>query len=74
MYLEQFALIVDDYDQAIRFFVDVLGFELVEDLPSVTNDGRAKRWAVARPPGATSALLLAQADGEQQSRGPRPDR
>jgi catechol 2,3-dioxygenase-like lactoylglutathione lyase family enzyme len=34
MYLEQFALIVDDYDDAIRFFVDVLGFELVEDSPS----------------------------------------
>lgn len=68
MYLEQFALIVEDYDAAIWFFVDVLGFELVEDLPSVTNDGRAKRWVVVRPPGATSALLLAQADGERQLR------
>jgi catechol 2,3-dioxygenase-like lactoylglutathione lyase family enzyme len=67
MYLEQFALIVDDYDDAIRFFVDVLGFELVEDSPSVTNDGCPKRWVVVRPPGATSALLLAQADGERQS-------
>jgi catechol 2,3-dioxygenase-like lactoylglutathione lyase family enzyme len=68
MYLEQFALIVDDYDQAIRFFVDVLGFELIEDSPSVTNDGRPKRWVVVRPPGATTALLLAQADGAHQSR------
>ena len=67
MYLEQVALIVTDYDQAIRFFVDALGFELVEDSPSVTNDGRPKRWVVVRPPGATSALLLAQADGERQS-------
>lgn len=67
MYLEQFALIVDDYDRAIRFFVEVLGFELVEDSPSVTNEGRPKRWVVVRPPGATSALLLAQADGERQS-------
>ncbi len=67
MYLEQFALIVKDYDSAIQFFVDALGFELVQDLPSVTNDGRAKRWVVVRPPGATSALLLAQADGERQS-------
>lgn len=67
MYLEQFALIVDDYDRAIWFFVDVLGFELVEDSPSLTNDGRSKRWVVVRPPGATSALLLAQADGERQS-------
>lgn len=55
MYLEQFALIVEDYDSALRFFVDALGFELVEDSPSLTNDGRLKRWVVVRPPGATSA-------------------
>jgi catechol 2,3-dioxygenase-like lactoylglutathione lyase family enzyme len=67
MYLEQVALIVDDYDDAIRFFVDVIGFELVEDSPSLTNDGRPKRWVVVRPPGATTALLLARADGERQS-------
>ncbi|MGH2900336.1 MAG: VOC family protein, partial [Solirubrobacteraceae bacterium] len=67
MYLEQFALIVDDYDDAIRFFVDALGFELVEDSPSLTNDGRPKRWVVVRPPNATTALLLAQADGEAQA-------
>jgi catechol 2,3-dioxygenase-like lactoylglutathione lyase family enzyme len=68
MYLDQFALIVEDYDSAIRFFVDALGFELVEDSPSLTNDGRPKRWVVVRPPGATTALLLAQADGERQAR------
>ena len=68
MHLEQLALIVDDYDAAIRFYVDVLGFELVEDSPSLTNDGRAKRWVVVRPRGAETALLLAQADGERQQR------
>ena len=68
MDIEQIALIVDDYDDAIRFFVDALGFELVEDSPSLTNDGRPKRWVVVRPPGATTALLLAQADGERQRR------
>ena len=67
MNLEQFALIVDDYDRAIRFFVDALGFDLVEDSPSLAGDGRPKRWVVVRPPGATSSLLLAQADGERQS-------
>ena len=67
MHLEQVALIVDDYDTAIRFFVDALGFELVEDSPSTTNDGRPKRWVVVRPPGAVTAILLARADGEQQS-------
>ena len=68
MFLERVALIVSDYDQAITFFVDVLGFELVEDSPSLTDDGRPKRWVVVRPPGATTALLLARADGERQVR------
>lgn len=68
MHLEAVALIVDEYDSAIRFFVEVLGFELVEDSPSLTNDGRPKRWVVVRPPGATTALLLAQADGVRQAR------
>jgi catechol 2,3-dioxygenase-like lactoylglutathione lyase family enzyme len=68
MYIEQVALIVDDYDEAIRFFVDALGFELVEDSPSLTNDGRPKRWVVVRPPGATTAVLLAQADGARHVR------
>jgi catechol 2,3-dioxygenase-like lactoylglutathione lyase family enzyme len=68
MHLEQVALIVADYDNAIGFFVDVLGFELVEDSPSLTNDGRPKRWVVVRPPGDTTTLLLARADGERQVR------
>jgi catechol 2,3-dioxygenase-like lactoylglutathione lyase family enzyme len=68
VHLEQLALIVDDYDEAIGFFVDALGFELLEDSPSLTNDGRAKRWIVVRPPGATTGLLLARADGERRAR------
>lgn len=67
MYLEQFALIVDDYDDAIRFFVEILGFEFVENSPSLTNDGRTKRWVIVRPPGATTGLLLAKADGKRQA-------
>lgn len=67
MHLEQFAVIVDDYDRAIKFFVDALGFELVEDSPSLTNDGRSKRWVVVRPPGGITALLLVRADGVRQS-------
>lgn len=66
MHLERMALIVRDYDEAIRFFVDALGFELVEDSPSLTGDGRRKRWVVVRPPGGESSLLLAQADGDRQ--------
>ncbi|MDR7274651.1 catechol 2,3-dioxygenase-like lactoylglutathione lyase family enzyme [Catenuloplanes atrovinosus] len=57
---------VSDYDEAIRFFVEVLGFALVEDSPSVTNDGRAKRWVVVRPPSGGTGLLLAKADGAAQ--------
>jgi catechol 2,3-dioxygenase-like lactoylglutathione lyase family enzyme len=69
VYIEQFALIVDDYDEAIRFFVDVLGFDLVEDSPALrTRDGGPKRWVVVRPPGAKTALLLARADGEREAR------
>ena len=66
MHIESLAIVVADYDEAIRFFVDALGFELVEDAPSTTNDGRPKRWVVVRPPGAATGLLLAQADGEAQ--------
>ena len=65
--LELVALVVREYDPAIRFFVDVLHFELVEDSPSLTNDGRPKRWVVVRPPGARTGILLARADGEQQA-------
>lgn len=62
------ALVVKEYDPAIDFFVRILGFELVEDVPALTNDGRPKRWVVVRPPGAASGILLARADGEEQER------
>jgi catechol 2,3-dioxygenase-like lactoylglutathione lyase family enzyme len=64
--LELVTLIVAEYDPAIAFFVDKLGFELIEDSPSLTNDGRAKRWVVVRPPKAQTGILLARADGEAQ--------
>lgn len=66
MHLEQVALVVDEYDRAIAFFVDVLGFELAEDSAARTNAGRPKRWVVVRPPGAVTGVLLAQADGSRQ--------
>ena len=67
MHLGLVTLVVEAYDPAIRFFVDLLGFELVGDAPSLTNDGRPKRWVVVRPPGAETGLLLAQADGDRQA-------
>ena len=65
--LDLVALVVHSYDEAIAFFVDVLGFELIEDSPSLTNDGRPKRWVVVRPGGGQTGILLAQADGERQA-------
>jgi len=67
-HLELVALVVRDYDEAMRFFVDVLQFELVEDTPSLTNDGRPKRWVVVRPRGGQTGILLARADGQHQMR------
>ncbi|URM97715.1 VOC family protein [Actinomadura madurae] len=67
MRLTLITIVVDDYDQAIEFFTTALGFDLVEDSPSLTNDGRPKRWVVVRPPGAETGILLARADGERQA-------
>ena len=67
MHLSLVTLVVKDYDPAIAFFTGTLGFELVEDSPSLTDDGRPKRWVVVRPPGAETGLLLAKADGEDQA-------
>jgi catechol 2,3-dioxygenase-like lactoylglutathione lyase family enzyme len=62
--LRQMALVVRDYDEAIRFFVDTLGFELVED----TMLTEEKRWVVVRPRGGSGAdLLLARAVSEEQA-------
>ena len=66
MHLSLVAVVVEEYDPAIDFFVRVLGFELAEDAPALTNDGRPKRWVVVRPPGAATGLLLARADGPDQ--------
>jgi catechol 2,3-dioxygenase-like lactoylglutathione lyase family enzyme len=65
-HLHLVALVVREYDPAVRFFVDLLGFELVEDVASTTTDGRPKRWVVVRPPRAETGILLARADGEPQ--------
>ena len=67
MHLGLIAIVVDDYDAAISFFTGALGFELAEDSPALTNDGRPKRWVVVKPRGAVTGLLLAQADGDDQA-------
>ena len=67
MLLDKITIVVDDYDRAIEFFTGILGFDLAEDTPSLTNDGRPKRWVVVRPPGAQTGIVLARADGERQA-------
>jgi catechol 2,3-dioxygenase-like lactoylglutathione lyase family enzyme len=66
-HLNLVALVVREYEPAIEFFVDTLGFELVQDVPSLTNDGRPKRWVVVRPVGGVTGILLARADGDHQA-------
>jgi catechol 2,3-dioxygenase-like lactoylglutathione lyase family enzyme len=61
------ALVVRDYDEAIRFYVETLGFVLIED---TFVEAQNKRWVLVAPPGSNeSRLLLARAVGaEQESR------
>ena len=57
-------MVVENYDEAIRFYVDILGFRLVEDTYIEAQD---KRWVVVAPPGSVETkLLLARAVGAEQ--------
>ncbi|MFM2359973.1 MAG: hypothetical protein RLY16_1966 [Bacteroidota bacterium] len=56
------TIVVHDYDDAIRFYVDRLGFILVED--TVLNSD--KRWVLVAPSADSCQILLAKAVGEQQ--------
>lgn len=59
------TLVVRNYDEAITFFVDALGFELIEDTLLPAED---KRWVVVAPKGsAAGRLLLAEADDAEQA-------
>lgn len=66
MNLELVTVVVNDYDEAIEFFVGVLGLDLIEDSPALTTGGTAKRWVVVRPANAATGILLARAEGERQ--------
>jgi catechol 2,3-dioxygenase-like lactoylglutathione lyase family enzyme len=60
------SLVVRDYEEAIDFYVDILGFELLED---VEVPEQSKRWVVVAPPGNNGThLLLARAANERQER------
>ena len=58
------ALVVRNYDEAIAFFTDVLGFQLIED----SDLGGGKRWVLVAPVGSTgTSILLAQAATPEQA-------
>ncbi|ASK88738.1 VOC family protein [Sphingorhabdus sp. SMR4y] len=62
-FISAISLIVPDYDQAIAFYVGLMGFELIED----TELSEDKRWVLVAPPGSTETrLLLAKASNEAQ--------
>ena len=60
--LAHISLVVKDYDEAIHFYVNVLGFTLLED----TRLSETKRWVRVAPKGSKTSLLLAKADGPMQ--------
>lgn len=62
-HLGALAVLVHDYDQAIAWYTQKLGFELVDD----TDMGQGKRWVLLAPAGSTETrLLLAKASSEEQ--------
>ena len=64
------ALVVREYDEAIAYYTEKLGFRLVEDSPSQDRQGRDKRWVLVAPQGSsgTSILLARAANPEEASR------
>lgn len=61
------SLVVRDYDEAIAFFTEKLGFRLVEDSAAIDRDGQYKRWVLIAPPGSNGTqLLLAKASTPEE--------
>jgi catechol 2,3-dioxygenase-like lactoylglutathione lyase family enzyme len=61
------SLVVREYDEAIAFFTQVLGFALVEDSTAIDREGNSKRWVLVRPSGSGGTdLLLARASTPEQ--------
>ncbi|WP_121633429.1 VOC family protein [Tropicibacter alexandrii] len=62
MHLHAITLVVPDYDAAIAFYRDAMGFDLIED----TDLGGGKRWVLVAPAGGQTRLLLAKAVTDRQ--------
>jgi catechol 2,3-dioxygenase-like lactoylglutathione lyase family enzyme len=61
------ALVVRDYDEAISFFTEKMGFELVEDTEATDRLGEKKRWVLVAPPHSPGTkLLLARASTSEE--------
>ena len=61
--LAHIAIVVTDYDEAIKFYTEKLHFELIED----TQLSETKRWVLVKPKGGNGCcLLLAKAANEEQ--------
>ena len=61
------TLVVREYDEAIAYFTQTLGFDLTEDSPSMDREGREKRWVLIAPPGSTcTKILLAKASSREK--------
>ena len=61
------ALLVHDYDEALAYFTEKLGFRVVEDYPSKDRNGQPKRWVLIAPPGSSETkLLLAKASTTEE--------
>ncbi|MDQ3132410.1 MAG: VOC family protein [Acidobacteriota bacterium] len=62
--ISHIALVVADYDEAIEFYTEKLGFELLEDTPQ----SETKRWVLVAPKNSDGCqLLLAKAVGDEQT-------
>ncbi len=62
------TLVVRDYDEAIAFFTQSLGFDLIEDTPSKDRQDCDKRWVLVAPQGSRgTALLLAKASSPEEA-------
>lgn len=61
--LVHIALVVKDYDEAIAFYTQKLGFDLIDDTPQ----SETKRWVLVRPKGSQCCLLLAKAVNDEQA-------
>jgi catechol 2,3-dioxygenase-like lactoylglutathione lyase family enzyme len=62
------ALVVRDYDEALAYFTQSLGFTVTEDTPAKDRLGNDKRWILVRPPGSRGTdLLLARASTPEET-------